>query len=125
MQMRKKLGLLGSMLGLFAVRAIAQDAATIADVRCVVVGMQIAGAAASPQQSSGVFITLYYMGRLDGRGVKKGVEEQLIAEEASNMTNADYASETKRCEAGLAETGQQITKIGNDLIERGKKTPAH
>ena len=97
---------LGNQGGPIPGNPAAQDAATIADVRCVAVGMQIAGAAASPQQSSGVFITLYYMGRLDGRGVKKGVEEQLVVEEASKMTSADYASETKRCEAGLAETGQ-------------------
>jgi hypothetical protein len=122
MHMRKKLGILGSMLGLVAARAIAQDAVIIADVRCVVVGMQIAGAAASPQQSRGIFMTLYYLGRLDGRGVKADVEELIVAE-ASKMTSVDYALETKRCEAGLTEKGQQITQIGKDLIERGKAMP--
>jgi hypothetical protein len=39
------------------------------------------------------------------------------------MADADYASEEKRCGAGLAEKGQQITEIGKHLVESGKKAP--
>ena len=113
------LRILGSILGLMATVAVAQDSATIADVRCVVVGMQIAGVANSSQQSRGIFMTLYYIGRLDGRGVKVNVEA-LIVQEANKMTSVDYVSESKRCEAGLTEKGQQITQIGRDLTEHDK-----
>jgi hypothetical protein len=92
-----------------------------ADIRCVVTGMQIAGTGDSPQQARGIYMTLYYLGRVDGREKKLNTEELIVAQ-ANSMTTADYASETKRCEAGLAEKGQQITQIGRDLAERGKTT---
>jgi hypothetical protein len=127
--MRKhRLSVLVAVLGLVSVRAGAQEAVNIADIRCVVVGMRLSGMAGSPDQSRGILLTLYYMGRLDGRVPQLDIEDLLI-EESSKMTNSDYASEAKRCGIGLAEKGQQITKIGTDLIERGKKTvqpiPAH
>lgn len=127
--MRKhRLSVLVAVLGLVSVRAGAQEAVNIADIRCVVVGMRLSGMASSPDQSRGILLTLYYMGRLDGRVPQLDIEDLLI-EESSKMTNSDYAAEAKRCGAGLAEKGQQITKVGTDLIERGKKTvqpiPAH
>lgn len=67
-------------------------------------------------------MTLYYLGRLDGRGTKLDIES-LIAAEVSKMTSDDYASEMKRCEAGLREKGQQIMQIGRDLTERQKGAP--
>jgi hypothetical protein len=104
-----------SILALASLNSRAQDAQTIEDIRCVVIGMKIAGAAAYAQQSRGVFMTLYYIGRLDGRAVKVNVE-RLIVDEANKMTDANYASDEKRCEAGLTEKGLQITKIGRDLL---------
>ena len=120
--MGRTLVILVAMAGLFAGRAWAQSAEIIADVRCVVVGMQIAWAATSAHQPRGVFMTLYYLGRLDGRAVKVDLE-QLIVAEATRMSSADYASEAQRCEGGLTEKGQQITQIGKDLTGVGKATP--
>jgi hypothetical protein len=37
------------------------------------------------------------------------------------MTTADYGSEAKRCGASLSGKGQQITRIGKDIIEREQK----
>jgi hypothetical protein len=110
------LGLLASM------RIGAQEAVNIADIRCVVVGMKLAAATSSPDQSRGFLLTLYYIGRLDGRLPKLDIEH-LIIEETRKMADADYASEEKRCGAGLAEKGRQITEIGKHLVESGKKTP--
>lgn len=121
MRRRLKLSVLLVAVALGSVRAEAQDAATIADIRCVIVGMQLSGMV-SPQQSSGILLTWYYIGRLDGRAPKLEIEALLIAE-ANKMTSSDYASETKRCGAGLTERGQQVTQVGKDLIERGKKMP--
>jgi hypothetical protein len=116
--MHKKLSLQGVLASLSAVPAVAQDMATVADVRCIVAGMRIAGGPASSQQSRGVFMTLYYIGKLDGRGTRN--VNALIASEASKMTEVEYVAETKRCEAGLTEKGHQITQIGKDLIELEK-----
>jgi hypothetical protein len=117
-----RLSVLLAVLGLVSARAEAQDAATIADIRCVVVGMQLSGMANSPQQSRGIVLTWYYIGRLDGRMPKLDIEDLLI-KETSKMTASDYASEARRCGASLAEKGQKVTQIGQDLIERGKKIP--
>ncbi len=100
----------------------AQEVVNIADIRCVVVGMKLVGAANSPDQSRGFLLTLYYIGRLDGRSPKLDIEHLLI-EETRKMTDADYASEERRCGARLAEKGQQITEIGKHLVESGKKVP--
>jgi hypothetical protein len=116
------LSMLVGVLWLASVRAEAQEAVNIADIRCVVVGMKLSEMVNSPDQSRGILLTLYYIGRLDGRVPQLDIENLLI-EENSKMTSSDYASEAKRCGTGLAEKGQQITKVGKDLIERGKKMP--
>jgi len=106
---------------LFSLRAESQDAETIADVRCVVVGIKIGGAINSPQQSAGAMLALYYIGRLEGRVPKPDIEG-LILSESSSMTTAEYTSEAKRCAAGLAGKAQQIAEIGKIMIEREQKT---
>jgi hypothetical protein len=117
--MRKtcRLKMLLVILSLVSLRAEAQDAATIADIRCVIVGMRLSEPVNSPQHSRGLLLTWYYIGRLDGRAQKHDIETLLI-EEAGKMTASDYASEVTRCGASLAERGQQIIQIGKDLIER-------
>ena len=124
MQKCAKLSMLAAMLSMFSLGAEAQEVVNIADVRCVVVGMQLSGMTTSPKQSRGILLTLYYVGRLNGRAPKLDIEGLIIAE-TGRMTDSDFASEATRCEAGLAERGQQITQIGKDMMERDKKTPAH
>jgi len=119
---KRGLSMLVATLGLASMRIGAQEAVNIADIRCVIVGMKLAGATNSPDQSRGFLLTLYYIGRLDGRVPKLDIEH-LIIEETRKMTDADYVSEEKRCGAGLAEKGQQITVIGKHLVESGKKAP--
>jgi hypothetical protein len=122
---KRGLSMLVATLGFLAsMRISAQEAeaVNIADIRCVVVGMKLAGATSSPDQSRGFLLTLYYIGRLDGRVPKLDIE-RLIIEETRMMADSDYASEEKRCGAGLAEKGQQITEIGKHLVESGKKAP--
>lgn len=111
-----------AILGLASMRIGAQETVNIADIRCVAVGMKLAGAANSSDQTRGFLLTLYYIGRLDGRVPKLDIENLLIVE-GSKMSSSDDASEAKRCGASLVEKGEQITKIGKDLIEREKKKP--
>jgi len=107
-------------LTLSSVQAPAQDAETIADVRCVIVGMKLVGIADPTQQSAGMMLSMYYIGRLDGRVPKLDIEELMI-KEISTMTTSDYGSEAKRCGASLTDKGQEITRIGKDMVERGQK----
>jgi hypothetical protein len=42
-----------------------QDVETVADVRCVVVGMQMSRSFDATQHASGAMVVMYYLGRLD------------------------------------------------------------
>jgi hypothetical protein len=112
--------LLGA-LALCSAQARAQDADTTADVRCVIVGTRLLQQPGATEQSAGAMLTMYYIGRLDGRVPKLDLEEALI-KEASIMTGSDYAAEAKRCGASLTAKGQEITRIGKDMVEKGQKT---
>jgi hypothetical protein len=114
------LSVLAGALTLLSTQAPAEDAETISDVRCVIVGMKFAGMSDPTQQSAGLMLSLYYVGRLDGRVPKLNIEELMI-KEISTMTTSDYGSEAKRCGASLTEKGQEISRIGKDMVERGQK----
>jgi hypothetical protein len=99
----------------------AQDVATILDVRCMIVGMKISAAQNTTQQSQGILLSWYYIGRLDGR-VPKLDMKQLVIQETGKMTTSDYASEARRCGAELAERGRQVMQLGT---VPAKATPNH
>jgi len=114
------LKVLAGALSLCMAQVQAQDVETSADVRCLVVGLRIAGMADATQRSAGLMLSMYYIGRLDTHVPKLDLED-LLLKEVSSMTAADYGSEAKRCGASLTDKGQEITRIGKDLVERGQK----
>jgi hypothetical protein len=102
----------------------AQDTETIADVHCIIVGLRFSGMEDPNQRTAGSMLSIYYIGRLDGR-VRELDLEELIVKEAGTMTNRDlFAAEAKRCGATLAARGKEITQLGKDIVERGSKTSA-
>jgi hypothetical protein len=120
MQIYGRSGVLATLLMLLSVPIRAQDAATISDIRCVVVAIKLAEMPDATRQSAGMMAALYYLGRLEGRVPNLDIEELIIGQ-LSTMTTADYSSEAQRCGGGLTLKGQQITKIGSDLVKRGQK----
>jgi hypothetical protein len=104
-------------------KAKAQDAETIADVRCVIVGFNFAAMKDSQHQIAGAMMSLYYVGRLNGRAPKLDLESLLI-KEVEVMTPSDYELEAKRCGASLSNKGQEISQIGKDLAAREPSKPA-
>lgn len=100
--------------------AYGQDAETTADVRCIVVGMRLSGATDPAQRSAGMMLSLYYIGRLDGRAPSFDLEDAIV-QQVSTMKPADYAAEAQRCGGSLQTKGQQITALGEHLIERGRQ----
>jgi len=104
----------------WAVQARAQDAETIADIRCIVVGFRMSQLPNPAQQTAGTMAALYYIGRLEGRMPNLDIEELMITE-IGRMTATDYDSEAKRCGSHLMDKGQQITRFGKDMVERGQK----
>jgi hypothetical protein len=94
--------------------ALAQDSDNVADVRCVAVGIRDAELPNSTQKSTGTLLVLYYVGRLDGRNPTLDLEK-LLADQIVKMTDADYATESRRCSQTLATKGAQITHLGDAL----------
>jgi hypothetical protein len=105
---------------LVPVHAQGPETETIADVRCIVVGMKIGTSGNSTQQSVAMMTTLYYIGRIDGREPKLDIED-LLAKEFLKMTAPQFASEATRCGTHLTEKGKEISKIGKDMAELGQK----
>jgi hypothetical protein len=99
---------------LVSVAVSAQDSDTVADVRCVAVGIRDAELPNSTQKATGTLLVLYFLGRLDGRNPTLDLEK-LLAEQIAKMTEADYATESRRCGQILATKGAQITHLGEDL----------
>ena len=100
--------------------AQAQDAETAADVRCVVVGIQMSRSLDATQQASGTMVVMYYLGRLD-RVVPGPNLEGLIANTVSQMSTAEFQTEAARCGKSLIEKGQLLQRIGGDLTLRNQK----
>lgn len=130
--MLARLGSLGarSMLALFMMLSLtvrAQDAATISDIRCIVVGVKLAGMQEPSHRTVGTMLILYYMGRIDGRHPKLAIRD-LIANEVSKLDSQAFAYESERCRKALAAKGLQIELIGKSLTDRPKNatstTPA-
>jgi hypothetical protein len=92
----------------------AQDSDSVADIRCVAVGIRDAELPNSTQKSTGTLLVLYYVGRLDGRNPTLDLEK-LLAEQIAKMTDVDYATESRRCGQSLATKGAQITHLGEAL----------
>lgn len=117
MSKKYRLLLFLAALTLGPLRAMAQDADTVADVRCVAVGIRSAELPDSRQKSTGLLMALYFIGRLDGRDPKLDLET-LLAEQLAKMTAADFTAEAARCGNSLATKGAQITHVGQDLLKQ-------
>ena len=94
----------------------AQDADTVADLRCVAVGLHLGEAPDSHQKSTGTLLVLYYMGRLDGRAPHLEIQKA-VAAQIDTMSEADFRSEATRCSAELSQKGAQI----KELVEQMQK----
>jgi hypothetical protein len=99
--------------------AIADDTDVSADVRCIVVGSQLALSPDASLRNRAGMLLMYYLGRFDGRALPYSLERSL-ATEANKMTSAGLQAETRRCSDALAAKGQEIIKIGEDLSRLGK-----
>lgn len=109
----------GFVPGLFA-KAYATDAQSIADARCVLVGMHVAFVGSPQQRPAGLMIAMYYFGRLDERS-PHGDTERLIEAEANKMTPADYQAGAARCGKALGVKGQELQAIGAALARKGQR----
>ncbi|HEV2702736.1 MAG TPA: hypothetical protein VGV09_13975 [Steroidobacteraceae bacterium] len=111
--------MLSSAVALGSWQAHAQGADTMADIRCVAVGMHFAESPDSHQKSTGTLLVLYYMGRLDGRAPGLDIGK-LLAQQIDSMKAADYSAEATRCAQTLSQKGAQIKQLGEDMQKHFK-----
>jgi hypothetical protein len=120
----RRFGIHAAILALLSIQVQAQNQLrhtdTVADARCVVIGLKIAGMVDASRQSAGTMLALYYIGRLEGRVPELEIED-LIVNEVQKMMPSEFDAETKRCGLGLSKKGLEITKIGNDVAERERR----
>jgi hypothetical protein len=102
------------------IHALAQDAESLADIRCVAVGMHFAETPDSHEKSTGTLLVLYYMGRLDGRAPSLDIEK-LLSEQIERMTQSDYSTEALRCSQNLSMNGAQIKQLGEQMQKHFKQ----
>jgi hypothetical protein len=96
----------------------ADGAPPTADIRCLMVGMQLSTATDTNQRTGANMLTIYYFGRLEHYSAK--VLEDALFKEYVAFKPADFQLEAERCGKSLMEKGQVITKIGEDLVQRGR-----
>lgn len=108
----------GPVLGSNAVNSYA-----VSDVRCVVVGLRMAEMSEPQRRAAGTMLALYYLGRLDVRSSDSELEG-LIEREAEGMTQAAFRANAVRCGKALTLKGQEIQKIGTDLLSKGQSDRA-
>jgi len=93
--------------------ATAQSDGTTDDVRCVVVGLNLNQSPIETLRGASVLMTIYYMGRLEGRGPNLDLKGR-IADEGRKMSAGDMQSETRRCAAELRAKGEAIAEMGKN-----------
>lgn len=110
-------------LGLLAVGfpcAHADDRATERDVRCVAVGIRIINLGDTQHRAVGTMLTMYYVGKLAGRTPDLDIEKWIV-KQVKEMKSPDYAAEAQRCGAEMSAKGQQLVRIGKDMVRLGAK----
>lgn len=115
----KVLLLIVLVFGTFGVEKAHGANPVLADVRCVVVGMHMSTLNVPQQRDAGTVLSIYYLGRLDGRSVPADID-QLIEKEAGKMTPEDLRTEAVRCGKALSDKGQEIARITAALAAKSE-----
>ena len=112
---------LGAVLLLTTVPAGADEflsAATIADVRCVVVASV---SASQPANANGAaLLTFYFLGRLDSREPSSFDLPQAMLAQINAMSAADFSAEGKRCGKELEARAMYIMDVSKVLTDQKK-----
>jgi hypothetical protein len=98
----------------------APDTETAADVRCIAVGFKMAQLDNPQIKSAGQLLAIYYLGRLDGHDSAVNLED-LIIDQISKMDEAAFRAAATQCGTSLTAKGQQLTRIGEDMVKRGQQ----
>ncbi|HEY2071619.1 MAG TPA: hypothetical protein VGG48_18810 [Rhizomicrobium sp.] len=95
------------------------DDASEADVRCLVVAINMSEGNATALKLAGTMSALYFLGRIDARSPDMDLEAHLIAE-LKKMTPEDVKEEAVRCGGMLQARGAYLKDMGEDMIRKGQ-----
>ena len=87
--------------------------ATIADVRCIIVGSVLGSEEANAH--SGAVLALYFLGRIDGRESASFDLSKAMLEQMNLMSATDFSAEGKRCGKELEGRGLYLADVGHKL----------
>lgn len=108
------------LMSLLTSMAYALEIRPSADIRCIIIGMQMGNLADVSQRSAGSMLIMYHLGRLEIIAPELDVEESIVKELAV-MTPRDFQSDSARCRRTLSDKAQSMVLIGKHLMDRGSK----
>ncbi|HEX3674304.1 MAG TPA: hypothetical protein VHU87_08540 [Rhizomicrobium sp.] len=97
----------------------ATEVATEADVRCVLVAINMANSGNPSLVTAGTMANMYFMGRLDARTPDLDLETRLI-DDLHKLSQDDIRAEATRCGAILITRGAAMKSMGEDMIRKAQ-----
>jgi hypothetical protein len=95
------------------------DDSLLADVQCLLVGTRLESASNGQLRLSGTLLTMYFLGRIDGRAPTADLQK-LVLEEATKTSADGLRSAMRRCGKELSARGAEVTQIGKNLQKQGR-----
>lgn len=121
--MRQALLLAAAMAALLSPAcALADDASSAADIRCVVVGGALAQSDDPDLQNLGRASLFYFLGRLEGRGDTANLSARVV-DIAGKMTADDIKAQAKTCGAMFTAATQSLQGISDAFKQHAPSTP--
>jgi hypothetical protein len=90
------------------------DGPSTADVKCLVVGLAMSQSSNQGQASAAPLVSLYYLGKIDGRDPNLDLERNL-GQLSRSMTQADIRSAAARCSVELEKRSESLRAIAARL----------
>ncbi len=107
-----------ALTALMVSNAVAQDRQPEADLRCLVVALDMGNSVDPDIKNLAPLAAMYYIGRIEGRDPRLDLEAKLTGE-LMKMSAAERQAEVRRCGADLSAKGKLLSDIGANLQKKG------
>lgn len=98
------------------VMAHADDTDNDADLKCMILGVELAASPDPQLQGPGQLTALYFMGRLNGRAPSQDLQAKIIAQ-AKAMSPGDISTAAQACSTTLAAAGKSLADISQAMAK--------
>jgi hypothetical protein len=93
------------------------------DVQCLIATGHVARSGATEHRAAARSASIYYLGRLDGRGQTFDLEASLLAEAAA-LRGQDGGDLLRACGQLMVRRGAEVQAIGARVLARERAAPA-